>query len=95
MTRTRRTFDDQFKANAVAAANIDGLSKTAKSLSISPSLIGRWRQQFAGKGHAKPAPAVAEGFPLESNAGLRQQRDEAIDLALRATKALIDRLGEA
>ncbi len=91
--RTRRTFSQQFKLDAIAASAVDGVTKTANSLAISPSLIGRWRQALAPKGTSRAITATRTPFELETGPSLRRQRDEAIELAIRATKALLDNLG--
>ncbi len=82
MGKERRSFSAEFKRNAVAriAASGQGLTQTARSLGIHPSLLHSWRQKLL----AESAPTAAN--PTESleeenrrlrreNAGLREDRE--------------------
>ena len=60
-----RVHDREFKINAAKLVNEEGLTKSrvAKDLGVSPSLIGKWAEEFAsepsqafpGRGKLKPA----------------------------------------
>ena len=82
MGKERRSFSPEFKRDAVAviAASGQGLSQTARSLGIHPSLLQAWRSKF--QANDKPA----ELNPTESleeenrrlrreNTGLREDRE--------------------
>ena len=82
MGKERRSFSPEFKRDAVAviAASGQGLSQTARSLGIHPSLLQAWRSKF--EANDKPA----ESNPTESleeenrrlrreNTGLREDRE--------------------
>ena len=47
--RTRRTFTEEFKRDAVALVKEQGYTQAdaARSLGINENLIGRWRKEFA------------------------------------------------
>ena len=49
MGKERRTFSAEFKRDAVAriAASGEGLTQTARSLGIHPSLLLSWRRKLA------------------------------------------------
>ena len=48
-TRTRRTYSEEFKREAVALVTEQGYSKTdaGRSLDIPANMIGRWLREFA------------------------------------------------
>ena len=64
MPQTRRTYDDEFKRDAVRLAtnNSYSLSETARRLGISAKLLGRWKREaearandaVSSNGHVSP-----------------------------------------
>jgi transposase len=64
-TKKYRVHDREFKINAAKLVNEQGMTKSqvAKDLGVSPSLIGKWAEEFAsepsqafpGRGKLKPA----------------------------------------
>ena len=82
MGKERRSFSAEFKRDAVAriAASGQGLSQTARSLWIHPSLLQSWRQKLAAESApsaAKPAESLEEENRRlrRENAGLREDRE--------------------
>jgi transposase-like protein len=82
MGRERRAFSAEFKRDAVAriAAGGQGLSQTARSLGIQPSLLKAWRQKLA-VGSDPVGVKATESLEEENrrlrreNAGLREDRE--------------------
>ena len=66
MPEKRRTYDDEFKRDAVRLAtnNSYSISETARRLGISGKLLGRWKREaesrasgaVSSKGHISPEP---------------------------------------
>ena len=81
MGKERRTFSAEFKRDAVAriAASGQGLSQTARSLGIHPSLLLSWRRKLAVMN--EPSETPNESLEDENrrlsreNAGLREDRE--------------------
>ena len=81
MGKERRTFSAEFKRDAVAriAASGEGLTQTARSLGINPSLLLSWRRKLAVMNET----SVTRSESLEDenrrlrreNAGLREDRE--------------------
>ena len=61
MSRKRRSFDPEFKLEALRLAQQDGMRATAaaRQLGISASLIYRWRRVLAASGCVGSLPSVA------------------------------------
>ena len=81
MGKERRSFSAEFKRDAVAriAASGQGLSQTARSLGIHPSLLQSWQKLAAesAPSAAKPAESLEEEDRRlrRENAGLREDRE--------------------
>ncbi len=82
MGKVRRTFSAEFKRDAVAriAASGQGLSQTARSLGIHPSLLQSWRRKLEATteptGVKSPESLEEENRRLRrENAGLREDRE--------------------
>jgi len=82
MGKERRSFSAEFKRDAVAriAAGGQGLSQTARSLGIHPSLLQSWRRKLAADSAPSTAPP-SESLEDENRrlrreiAGLREDRE--------------------
>lgn len=80
--RTRRTFSQEFRLEALRLAEEHGLTVTAERLGIGTNLLCKWRQKFRAEGMAAFARAP-EKTTLEQelqqlrreNAVLREERD--------------------
>ena len=84
MPQTRRTYDDQFKRDAVRLAtnNSYSLSETAHRLGISAKLLGRWKREAEARangvmnGTVQVSPESDELNQLrKENQRLRMERD--------------------
>ena len=73
MGKERRSFSPEFKRDAVAriAASGQGLSQTARSLGIHPSLLQAWRSKF--ETNDKPAELNPTESLEEENRRLRRE----------------------
>ncbi len=82
MGKERRSFSAECKGDAVAriAASGQGLSQTARSLGIHPSLLQSWRRKLAADSTPSTAPP-SESLEDENRrlrreiAGLREDRE--------------------
>ena len=77
MTKTRRSFTDEFKREAVSLLLSSGrpVTQVAAELDIQPSMLRSWRD--AGNGLAKPAPAAPPAtMAAAEQAELRRLRRE-------------------
>uniref|UniRef100_E6PEQ3 Transposase of ISCARN46, ORFA, IS3 family IS3 group n=1 Tax=mine drainage metagenome TaxID=410659 RepID=E6PEQ3_9ZZZZ len=82
MGKERRTFSAEFKRDAVAriAASGQGLSQTARSLGIHPSLLQSWRRKLEAANESSGSPPK-ESLEEENrrlrreNASLREDRE--------------------
>ncbi|MFI3272044.1 MAG: transposase, partial [Pseudomonadota bacterium] len=83
--RTRRSYDAEFKRNAVALSHETGrtVADIAESLGISVDLLYRWRQE--SDAHGKIA------FPGKGNPMLTDQERKIRDLEKRLKNAEIER----
>jgi transposase len=82
--RTRRTFAQEFKREAVRLSCQPGMSvvQAARDLGLRPKLLYRWRSEFAeapaeafrGHGHRRAADAELERLRRE-NEQLRMERE--------------------
>jgi len=85
MTETRRTFNREFKLNAVEMSyKRENIRELAHELDIRPELLYRWRKEFAsqetasfpGNGKKKMSPDEAENAKLcKELAEMRMERD--------------------
>jgi transposase len=80
--KERRTHTKEFKREAVALAERQGVAQTARDLGLAECLIYQWRHQVADHGQgAFPASAEANSVEAElarlrrENAQLREERD--------------------
>ena len=84
MSRTRRSYDREFKIEAVRMVVDQGrpVTEVARNLGVSPSLVHRWKSQlledgqvaFPGNGNLKPADAELQALRRELET-TRQERD--------------------
>ena len=84
MSRTRRSYDREFKIEAVRMVVDQGrpVTEVARNLGVSPSLVHRWKAQlledgqvaFPGNGNLKPADAELQALRRELET-TRQERD--------------------
>lgn len=88
MTETRRTFNREFKLNAVEMSyKRENIRELAHELDIRPELLYRWRKElasekvekamiFPGNGKKKMSPDEAENAKLRRElADMRMERD--------------------
>ena len=85
MTETRRTFNREFKFNAVELSyKRENIKELAHELGIRPELLYRWRKSlvssetvsFPGNGQKKMTPLEAENVRLRKElANMRMERD--------------------
>ncbi len=81
MTKTRRTFTDQFKREAVSLLEGSGrpLEQVARELGLRPSVLRNWRRVARGEpprsGAALPAPPSVAS-PVEQPAEIARLRRE-------------------
>ena len=75
MTRTRRTYTPEFKAQAVKLVTEQGYSvaEAARSLGLNDSLIRNWKQALQGQG---TAAFPGQGNPPAVEEELRRLRAE-------------------
>jgi transposase len=68
MTKTRRTFTDEFKREAVALLESSGrpLMQVAAELGIQPSMLRSWRATVHGTAPGTQAGAAAPRLPSPS-----------------------------
>ena len=84
MPEKRRTYDDEFKRDAVRLVthNSYGVSETARRLGISAKLLGRWKREgearangaVSGNGHASLESDEVQRLRKEIQR-LRMERD--------------------
>ena len=84
MTKTRRTYTDEFKREAVQLLETSGksMSQIERDLGIGKGNLGRWKKEFAangenafpGQGRLTPEQERIRQLERE-NEILRQQRD--------------------
>ena len=84
MSRARRSYDREFKIEAVRMVVDQGrpVTEVARNLGVSPSLVHRWKSQlledgqvaFPGHGNLKPADAELQALRREIET-TRQERD--------------------
>ena len=84
MPETRRSYDDEFKRDAVRLVTNKsyGVSETARRLGINAKLLGRWKREaqtrangaFNGNGHVSPESDEMSRLRKE-NQRLRMERD--------------------
>ena len=84
MPEKRRTYDDEFKRDAVRLAtnNSYSISETARRLGISGKLLGRWKREaearangaVSGHGHVSPESDELRRLRKEIQR-LRMERD--------------------
>ncbi len=76
MTKTRRTFTDEFKREAVALLESSGrpLMQVAAELGIQPSQLRHWQKLIHGPGSRPTTPLAGTMLapPLRRPAGRRQ-----------------------
>jgi transposase-like protein len=63
MTRARRTFSPEDKLSLVQEAEREGFMETCRKHSLSPTLLGRWKNQFLNKGSEGLKPAYRRVDP--------------------------------
>ncbi|NJB69500.1 transposase-like protein [Desulfobaculum xiamenense] len=74
MSRNRRTYDAEFKWNAVQMVEESGraASEVAQSLGIGVDLIYHWRREMLGQGHI--------GFPAQGKEALTDEQHRIREL---------------
>lgn len=83
MTRARRFFTDEFKAEAVALLESSGrpLEQVARELGIQPSMLRNWRRRREPPGEPAPLPMKQAAAPRAAvdlqaeNARLRRENE--------------------
>jgi transposase-like protein len=85
MSKTRRTYDAEFKRNAVLMVEESGRTATdvAESLGIGVDLIYRWRREMQQNGHI--------AFPGQGNESLTEEQQRIKDLEKKLKDAELDR----
>jgi transposase-like protein len=85
MSQTRRTYDAEFKRNAVLMVEESGRTATevAESLGIGVDLIYRWRREMQQNGHI--------AFPGQGNESLTAEQQRIKDLEKKLKDAELDR----
>ncbi len=81
MTKTRRTFTDEFKREAVSLLEASGrpLMQVASELGVQPSMLRNWRAALHGAGASAASaarPGAAAPAPSAEQAEIRRLRKE-------------------
>lgn len=85
MSRNRRTYDAEFKRNAVRMVEESGraVSEVAQSLGVGVDLIYRWRREMLGQGHI--------AFPGQGKEALTDEQRRIRELEKQLKNAELDR----